>query len=237
MAIIPATRLKKELRLLGAPTLVAVGAGLYAAYSASSCLRPYNNLVVPAAAIAQMLLAFLICTLAFGSEFGFSTMARLLSQPVSRTRLWREKMGVLGLVLLTILAADVPLFAFYHHVKTVSGAPVVTGPVGRLLDSGLGLGIFVGLVALGTAPLMALYLRQTHTAFWASLVTPVLLAILAAFLDITFIQPLAKVGVFDRVNNALFPTLGDYGLPLSFCLPYATLTYFLARRRFLNLEV
>lgn len=235
--MIPSSRLKKELRLLGAPALGAVVAGPYAAFVVHQGGTIFHHPTYFAALIAQLILIFLIASVVFGAEFGLSTMARLLSQPLSRGKLWREKMGVLALALFLILLADTPLFACFFHDHRLASDLSHQSLLRQLLDSGLGGMLAVVLVAFGTAPLMALYLRQTHTAFWAALVTPVFLGIVALFLDLTFVRPVAGKGSLDALNRVLWPVLGDFGLPLFLSLPYAALTYTLARKRFLNLEV
>ncbi len=88
------TRLWKELRALFVPWLVAillplVYVGLLRGSSVWYTLYPF----------ACGLSYLCLCALVFGAEFIHGTMPWLLAQPISRHRLWFEKMGVLTLAL------------------------------------------------------------------------------------------------------------------------------------------
>ena len=66
----------------------------------------------------------LLATLSFGNEFQFGTFSSLLSQPIERSRIWREKSAVIGVAVLSAAIA----YAFgasrmgweIHHISVVS---------------------------------------------------------------------------------------------------------------------
>jgi hypothetical protein len=109
--------------------------------------------------------------------------------------------------------------------------------VGQTLDAGLGLVLALALTAYGAGPLMALYLRQTHTAFWAAIVAPALVATVLVFADLLVCQPLCGSSLFNNLYDWLRPALGSFNLFLVFSVIWLLVTYHWARRRFLTLEV
>ena len=86
------TRIAKEARELFWPwcMVTIIGTVLWLAV-ASGFRVPYGELSVIAFSFGIPLLA----TLSFGSEFQHRTLSLLLTQPVSRSRVWSEKLGVL----------------------------------------------------------------------------------------------------------------------------------------------
>ena len=93
-------RIRKEFRSLLAPWLLALllaTTGLW--------WRPGTDensawvLWLACFALGMVLLA----VAAFGKEFSLDTLSALLSQPVSRSRLWLEKAGVLALAMVCVL--------------------------------------------------------------------------------------------------------------------------------------
>jgi hypothetical protein len=81
----------------------------------------------------------------FGSEFQYRTLSMLLSQPIPRSVLWRDKMLVLGAGILASLAALLGCLAIQH--------PVNDGQVWLAL-------VFVPLCAFCGAPFWTLALRH-----------------------------------------------------------------------------
>src|SRR6187401_3474990 len=47
----------------------------------------------------------LLATLSFGNEFQFGTLSSLLSQPIERSRIWREKFAVIVLAVVSAAIA------------------------------------------------------------------------------------------------------------------------------------
>ncbi len=103
-------RIKKEVQPLWLPLLVAALTG--ALIPLKHLLPAGTALGILSFELAPMVFAgsfALLCALSFGTEFQSRTLALYLSQPLSRARLWCEKMAVLGLcgasVLLVVAGA------------------------------------------------------------------------------------------------------------------------------------
>jgi len=115
----------------------------------------------------------------FGSEMSNGTLSNLLSQPISRARIWRTKISVLGLGFLllgvAVVAGDCLHFHLYHRPLE---NPRVDG-LGTLIVAPL----TVILVMFSGGLWAVLLLRQVAAAFWFVLLIP--LAILMAVTSLT----------------------------------------------------
>lgn len=102
----------------------------------------------------------------FGNEINFKTFPLLLSQPVSRNRIWRVKISLLGLAFLSILGASIAswsLFVFFRPAY-----------FGLYYGSFKGITLWASVLAFFSGGLWAtLLLRQTVGAFWVALFTPI----------------------------------------------------------------
>lgn len=108
----------------------------------------------------------------FGLESGFNTFSLMLAQPVSRRRFWSAKIGLLALAIFTVLAAYWAAWLYHAHA-----APTPPDLIKLMELSGWwAIVIFAG--GLWTT----LLFRQIIAAFWITLITPLLLAMLASFL-------------------------------------------------------
>lgn len=104
----------------------------------------------------------LLGSASFGSEWNHQTMDLMLVQPVSRRSLWRDKMQVLALALVTVLGLAVPGFVaspteFQHPFLSLSGVLWCLLPLAW---------------ALGVGPWMTLRLGNTIAAFVFTLCSP-----------------------------------------------------------------
>jgi hypothetical protein len=103
-------------------------------------------------------------THALGYEFGCGTLGHLLAQPVSRQKLWWQRMAVLGILLATVGAT------FSLLASSLARPPQI--------DSGLGLWtrlsgtLLPAVCAFCTGPMMALYARSTLGALVFTLFVP-----------------------------------------------------------------
>src|SRR5271157_3589231 len=59
-----------------------------------------------------------LATLSLGNEFQHRTLSLLLSQPVGRTRIWGEKLGV------TVVAVASAILVFYVALRVTSFLPI-----------------------------------------------------------------------------------------------------------------
>lgn len=102
-------RSKMELRVLAPAAGIAL-AGIPVAVGFANA-NPNNSWDAPAAALArvcacQIFLFHFMAVEVFGREFADSTMERLLSQPVPRSRIWAEKTATLAGMIAIVLLAD-----------------------------------------------------------------------------------------------------------------------------------
>lgn len=186
----------------------------------------------------QIILCFIMSAASLGSEFENNTMERLLSQPISRQQLWHGKMGVLFICIEAAVFAyiagfflmenkiSIPLKDFFFRARVI-------GPVYLCLNYYLPIQFaFLSSVCAGT--LMALYLKKTHTAFWASITATALILVIWQFLlsiclSILGIKSLLYGEKAQEYGNAI-----QLGLPLFL---WCIVSYFLARRKFMRMEV
>jgi hypothetical protein len=149
----------------------------------------------------------------FGGEFDQGTVERLLSQPIARLRIWREKLLALGLTTAVAFAA----LQLARHLF-----------LGKRLDplddveSSLGLDLVMCLVALSGGPLVSLYCRQSFLALWGAISLP------AAPMWIWLFLLYLTLGHFH---------VGFFWVHIPPMIVYVPVAYVLARRLFLNLEL
>jgi uncharacterized membrane protein len=120
-------------------------------------------------------LAFVLLALTpFGSEFTHGTFSTLLIQPVERRRVWRIKIGLLALM--TVLIWFVWMISFILHGEiSISAADLWQIEIMSVL---LTLTIFSG------GLWASLLCRQVIAGFWITILTPLLILMIAAyFLD------------------------------------------------------
>lgn len=187
-------RLLKELRALLPPAaLIAAATALSFAWSAADGVgRPFASLAAQIAQTTFILGPAFISASAFGAEFQHHTMVLLLSQPVSRSRIWLEKslvlaavVGVLGGVQLVLLAAgrwrDVSLADAITFLAAIVCSSAFWTLIARSTVGGLA---FAG-GAAGMAELVAEYAIDTlagrPTSFGLHGGTPPLIALRIAY--------------------------------------------------------
>src|SRR5262249_16596900 len=102
------TLVKKEIRLLLPAWLGAAAIAIFSAYSLSE---------EPVLRDCIVGLGFVLLAVAsYGRELGCGTFSFLLSQPMSRRRLWLVKIGVLAAALLSVMALFI-LFKTHKRVE------------------------------------------------------------------------------------------------------------------------
>lgn len=213
-------RLFKEARLLFPAWLVAWVAPLVPFF----LLRQRD--AEPVAATLFLIGCTFIGASSLGPEFSHRTMAQLLSQPMSRSRIWIEKMLVLGLSL--IPAAVFAGAVFY----TLSPAVVFANAVFYsesfdILEKGLML-ILPICSALCVTPCLTLLTRSTIGAVVFSLAIPFLLALGGQALAIHLLRRGAFAGFLPphwTTNEAMFVAYFSLILFGVYCAAFAWLGY------------
>jgi hypothetical protein len=216
--------------------------------------------VLPYFALVHYLAFLLIAVALFGAEFKHRTMARLLAQPVSRRRIWFEKSLAYLLIVLAVLVCgwfiygkSLPGMGRMYHIRALKEGLFV-GPWYPVTSWVLCL-LSVAALALANGTLASLFLRQTHTAFWAALVLPVVVFLLLTAADTLIVKAVFGVSVAEWFQDqTLFGfALGDWQpgqtfskyerFPIDFFLSDAAgalwfaLVYPLGWLKFKNLEV
>src|SRR6266481_3319447 len=115
---IQTTRLIKEARALLLPWCVACLAGILPLTHPPRWMAGFNELGfffgIP-----------LLAVLPFGNEFQYGTLSLLLSQPVDRMVIWREKMGV---TVVAVLTASL-IFSFSWWMAAIQVEPHIVALV------------------------------------------------------------------------------------------------------------
>lgn len=185
-------------------------------------------------AFIQLLIFHLAAVNLYSHEFSFLTMDRLLSQPVSRYRLWCEKAAALLIMVLLVLAANASLCLFVKHLLTRIHSTMRNL---HLVEVGLIIPLCAAALAMASGPLMALLIRQTRTAFLASLVLPVLILTIFSYFDYTVIQAIFGKAFSDWANAYFYRSLGEFNLMILFTIPWFLVVFPLGWLKFKRLEV
>ena len=214
-----------------------------AAMLAQGSFLKYESSLLVIVAILQVLVFHLIGALSFGGEFAHHTMARLLAQPVPRSRIWVEKSVAHLLIVVFALVGNLHI-----GLKAIQGVEIWDAafartpiPIEDFID-GLTQPWFVfttcgALLSLASGPFLALTLRQTHTAFWASLVAPVFAASLFGLVDYSIIFHWVGFSITDWLNAALYGVFGEFNLMAIFTAVWFPLFFAAGWFVFRRLEV
>lgn len=162
-----------------------------------------------AVGVACWLLCFVVASRLFGVEFDDRTLPRLLAQPLSRSRIWWEKMLV-GAVLILAGGGAVLLMLWLVLSKLQ-----LQGLRGTLQ----GWFVLMPLIALATGPTVSLWLRDSLRTLWVSMALPIAVQMIVLMLWIS-----AGGGVRGP----------HFALIL---VPYCAVMLCLGYRRFLALEI
>jgi len=154
-------RLQKELRELALPAGAVTGIAL---------------LVVPWGRAHALwvfgLLCFYLTVRPLGLEFDRGTLASLLAQPISRSRIWWEK--ILAAAIAVFLGLGIVIPAVW--VRGLESGPFPLWP-------GVLLSMVQPLVAITTGPAFSLLLRNTLRSFWVALTLPMGILLVLAVVD------------------------------------------------------
>jgi len=177
----------------------------------------------------QLIASFLMGAIVFGVEFECGTMERLLSQPIERKRVWREKMGILAFaIFIPFLLLSVFCMIFLRNELIEYCGRRLHWPL-ETYEAGF---LFFFIMSYGSAfcagPFMALTIRKTHTAFWAAVTSTAFIVVVWLFF-VSMIPEPASGGKFS-----LYSLIIPAWIPL---LIWNVTTYLLARRKFMQLEV
>lgn len=145
-------------------------------------VRAFYNQIFLYLGICQAAIIALAAAALFGSEFSCGSIGRLLAQPIGRNRIWLEKTSVILILVLLAVLIDCALCqrmaAYIARVETFRPpeSHVSITAVQTFLRKGVMRFIcrmlLIGMMTAATAPTVSLWLRQTHTTFWATLVLP-----------------------------------------------------------------
>ena len=202
--------------------------------------------ILPYLALLHYLVFLLIAVSLFGAEFKHQTMARLLAQPVSRRRIWFEKSLAYLFIVSVVLVCEWLIYRkLFRGIEPMYQMAVSEQdvPIGPWYPGTSWILCFfsVAALALASGTLTSLFLRQTHTAFWAALVLPVLAFLLLAAGDTLILNLVFGFSVSDWILNWFYfrsdltfidLCLFDMGAVLWFAFVYP-----LAWLKFKNLEV
>ncbi len=207
------TRFYKEARLLWPAALLTLAAILWPVvmgHAESNQALVFLALLIGCAGVAA-------CS--FGPEFTSGTIALLLAQPLARTRLWNDKMLVLGLALGTIGLSG--MIAYYPH----------------LARHQMWLFLVVPIAAFCTVPCMTFITRNTIGAIALSLAGPFVIClgggalILWLFKTGTVTVPGGEVVNEEKLHRWLY---GYFGTAVTL---YTATLYFLGYHWFQRLQV
>jgi len=141
----------------------------------------------------------------FGREFSPGTFTLLMSQPVERQQIWRTKITVL------LVAAALVFVAYFascglrlHLALTDNNSIWHVNPkiIGDDFHNSMIASVAVMLAALTGGLWTSLLLRQISAAFWISLLIPIGLLFLIAFVGDTFFNSASMVIVTDVLYGA-----------------------------------
>jgi ABC-type transport system involved in multi-copper enzyme maturation permease subunit len=195
---------KKEIRLL-LPSFLAV--------LALAILAPWFSLKDPDISFAWTPVfiffgAILLGVDSFGREFSLGTFSSLMSQPIERCKIWRTKITILffasALVLIAYFISSEILF--HHALKMLiwkfNPKTICTDFHNAMCGSGAAM-----LIALTGGLWTTLLFRQVAAAFWITLIVPIGLLMLIAFV----ISRFAPNSVSDIViSSVLYGTAVIY---------------------------
>lgn len=215
----------------------------------------FSNLVMQVTGIVHLVLMLLAGSTLFGAEFSYGSIHRILAQPISRNRIWFEKTAILFALAILMVAMD---WLVCQRISVYIGKVETIINMADLPDPGINLFRYhdlypfpwemltIGLIAVATAPTVSLFIRQTHTTFWASLIAPVggMLIMLGFFMMIdtyifrnhfSLLEWIMKSPNWIKSRPAL-----DQGLYWQFMIPglvWSAILYPLGWLKFKRLEV
>jgi ABC-type transport system involved in multi-copper enzyme maturation permease subunit len=165
--------IRKEIRLIFPTWLVglalAVVPALFIAWLASDGLGDlarFNGCIFFTFGLGVLLLS----VASFGQELSAGTFSMLLAQPAKRSRLWRAKVGTLGLAMLSVWGAFVVCAKLGGFVRKADQDLLIAS-------------LIIPLVAVGGALWTTLLLRQVASSFWATFLVPMLICATLSPLD------------------------------------------------------
>lgn len=199
----------------------------------------------------------------FGAEFEYGTLGRLLSQPITRRRIWLEKSAAFFLVVFVLLAAhDVCYLAVTPRLKLMEEASAaITHRIGLergmqgyegqtnflsnfflpVLGSQFTL-FYISLLALSCGLTASLFIRKTYTAFWAALVFPLCAVCLVMVIDSMCLKGSPIISMINRmgregINMIPFNVDSDINVLCQFIVLWSLIVYPLGWFKFKRLEV
>ncbi|HEX5399830.1 MAG TPA: hypothetical protein VFY06_12370 [Verrucomicrobiae bacterium] len=193
---------KKEIRLLLPGWLVVLALEVLLPW----LLKDINtDMAISIAPIFFFLGMILLAIDSFGREFSLATFPSLMSQPVERRQIWRTKMTVLLLASVLILVAyfvsyDIRLHEAFANVNSIwhGNSKIIGGDFRNSMIASAAL-LFV---ALTSGLWTSLLFRQTAAAFWITLLIPLGLETLFAFLMSKFLPNASDVVAYSVIYGA-----------------------------------
>lgn len=144
----------------------------------------------------------LMAVLLFGLEFRHGAIDRLLAQPITRSRIWAEKMMVMGLICFATVIVGIMVYwqmdAWVERMGAISGYQgTLKWFTEDLVERWVIASILIGLVATASGSLVSLWIRQTHTAFWGALIFPFVVFTLIGLLDLIAVKPFFHFSIWS----------------------------------------
>jgi len=224
-------RLLKEFRCLLIPGLLAMGAAVPMAIrlgfdqATLDVIEPLGlRLLLEIAPSLFYILLAIAASLSYGVEFQYRTLPVLLSQPLSRFTMWREKIFVLGMVVILAALTYTLATPFFHLLgQPWLGSP--RQPLNLFTRSAL-LGGTFSLATVCSAGFWTLLARSTIGGMALSAASQCILL-------------LAVTDVIERVYGPGIPFHDPHNITAVVCagVIYAAVFQWLGWRRFARLEL
>jgi hypothetical protein len=178
--------------------------------------------------MVQWVLFHILAVLPFGMEFQSGSMERILSQPMSRKRIWWKKVKPMLVFFVLIVPFNTLLLSV---VGVFAGAKIKY----ELFDYSLlmnGYYLLAAIVATGGGLCMSIYARRLLVALVAALLLPMLIySVLVGSYSVSYYLGWIAYNIGPSTYKMVFTFL------VVLAMIYAATTYTLAYRRFMRLEV
>ena len=228
-------RLLKDFRAL-APCFfltlaVALGGWIYSRDDAAGDRARVMSFVF----LIQFCTLSIMGVLPFGMEFDHGTWQRLLSLPIRRAQIWREKIGLLASMAAVVYAVDAAYFISIFPAPA-QNTPAFSAPIGFMYL--LSVFLYFSILTLFFGPCTSLYSRHSHIAFWRSMLYS--LGTLCALFFLMFllsVSEFAQRAVRSILNFFFTQAEAEIFVLMLYTVPWCALAYVLAWRRFKHMEV
>jgi hypothetical protein len=188
----------------------------------------------------HLLIVHIMAVQPFGNEFNHKTVERMLSFPLYRMTIWRDKFLTLFTVLTIICIMKwVNHYLVYLEALEIRDFYLLDHEPIPVLYCGYISGI---ILSLFFGPLFSIYFKKSLIAFWASA-----LGVFSFYiLFIPIAETIDKSSYYKEICNSfvqypivqpIYHTIGDGLAILIYLIPWCILAFWLSRRMWKKLEV